>query len=100
MRFGQDLRGLRHAGGLSRAEPAWRAEVPASTLRNWEGDRGFPGVQAGLRLAGALGVAWGGWPRGRGPRGGLNPRFARRPSLFQGALAGPAAGDQRPVDVE
>jgi transcriptional regulator with XRE-family HTH domain len=30
--------------------------VPASTLRNWENGRGFPGVAAGVRLAGALGV--------------------------------------------
>jgi transcriptional regulator with XRE-family HTH domain len=30
--------------------------VPASTLRNWEADRGFPGLPALLRLSGALGV--------------------------------------------
>jgi hypothetical protein len=51
MSFGRHLRALREAAGLSR-----RAALPASTLRNWEGDRGFPGP-AGLRLAGALGVA-------------------------------------------
>jgi hypothetical protein len=30
--------------------------VPVSTLRNWEGDRGFPGLPALLRLAKPLGV--------------------------------------------
>jgi len=30
--------------------------VPVSTLRNWEDDRGFPGMPAFLRLAEALGV--------------------------------------------
>jgi hypothetical protein len=54
--FGHHLRELREAAGESRAGPARRAGVPASTLRNWEGDRGFPGVQAGLRLAAAQGV--------------------------------------------
>jgi transcriptional regulator with XRE-family HTH domain len=44
------------AAGLSRAGLARRAGVPASTLRNWKADRGFPGPAAGLRLAGALGV--------------------------------------------
>ena len=29
---------------------------PVGTLRGWEGDRGFPGLPAALRLAGALGV--------------------------------------------
>jgi transcriptional regulator with XRE-family HTH domain len=47
---------LREAAGLSQAALARRAGVPASTLRNWEADRGFPGVQAGLRLAAAQGV--------------------------------------------
>jgi transcriptional regulator with XRE-family HTH domain len=56
MSFGQHLRGLREGAGLSRPELARKAGVPASTLRNWEGDRGFPGLAACLRLAEALGV--------------------------------------------
>jgi putative transcriptional regulator len=56
MSFGQHLRTLRGEAGLSRAELARRAGVPAGTLRNWEGDRGFPGLPALLRLAEALGV--------------------------------------------
>jgi transcriptional regulator with XRE-family HTH domain len=56
MSFGQHLRGLREGAGLSRAELARRAGVPAGTLRNWEADRGFPGLPALIRLAGALGV--------------------------------------------
>jgi transcriptional regulator with XRE-family HTH domain len=47
---------LRERAGLSRAELARRAGVPVSTLRGWEGDRGFPGLPAALRLAAALGV--------------------------------------------
>jgi transcriptional regulator with XRE-family HTH domain len=57
MSFGQHLRTLRTAAGLSRAEAARRARVPASTLRNWENDRGFPYLAALLRLAEALGVS-------------------------------------------
>ena len=56
MSFGQHLRSLREGAGLSRAELARTAGVPASTLRNWEGDRGMPGVPVSLRLAEALGV--------------------------------------------
>jgi transcriptional regulator with XRE-family HTH domain len=54
--FGQRLRTWREPAGPSRAELAQRAGVPASTLRNWEGDRGFPGPRAFVNLAGALGV--------------------------------------------
>jgi transcriptional regulator with XRE-family HTH domain len=54
--FGGHLRGLREGAGLSRAELARRAGVPASTLSNWEGDRGFPTLAALYGLAGALGV--------------------------------------------
>ena len=56
MSFGRHLRALREGAGLSRSELAREAGVPVSTLRNWEGDRGFPGLPALLRLAGALGV--------------------------------------------
>jgi transcriptional regulator with XRE-family HTH domain len=56
MSFGGNLRRLREAAGLSRAELAWRGGVPASTLRGWEAGLGFPGLPAALRLAAALGV--------------------------------------------
>jgi putative transcriptional regulator len=56
MSFGQHLRGLRDEAGLSRAELARRADVPVTTLRNWENGRGFPGLAAGLRMAEVLGV--------------------------------------------
>jgi transcriptional regulator with XRE-family HTH domain len=56
MSFGQHLRALRAAAGLSRAELARRAGVPVGTLRNWEGDRGFPNLPTAMRLAEALGV--------------------------------------------
>jgi hypothetical protein len=51
MSFGQHLRGLREAAGMSRP-----AAVPVGTLRNGEAGGGFPGLPALLRLAGALGV--------------------------------------------
>jgi transcriptional regulator with XRE-family HTH domain len=47
---------LREAASPSRAGLARRAVVPVSSVRNWEGDRGFPGLAACLRLAAALGV--------------------------------------------
>jgi transcriptional regulator with XRE-family HTH domain len=56
MSFGQHLRALREGAGLSRPELARKAGIPVGTLRNWEGDRGFPGLPALLRLAEALGV--------------------------------------------
>jgi transcriptional regulator with XRE-family HTH domain len=56
MSFGGHLRTLREEAGLSRPELARRANVPASTLRNWEADRGFPKMPALLQLAKALGV--------------------------------------------
>jgi transcriptional regulator with XRE-family HTH domain len=56
MSFGRHLRALREEAGLSRAEAARRAGVPVSTLRNWEADRGMPGLPISLRLAKALGV--------------------------------------------
>jgi transcriptional regulator with XRE-family HTH domain len=54
--FGDHLRALREAAGLSRAELARKAGVPVSTLWNWEGGRGFPGLPACQRLAEALGL--------------------------------------------
>jgi transcriptional regulator with XRE-family HTH domain len=57
MSFGQHLRTLRTAAGLSRAEVARRARVPASTLRSRENDRGFPHPAALLRLTEALEVS-------------------------------------------
>jgi transcriptional regulator with XRE-family HTH domain len=57
MSFGQHLRGLREGAGLSRAALARKAGIPVSTLRNWEGDRGMPGVPAARRLADVLGVS-------------------------------------------
>src|SRR5262249_14719985 len=56
MSFGRHLRALREAAALSRAELARRVGVPVSTLRNWAGDRGLPGLPVSLRLAEALGV--------------------------------------------
>jgi len=56
MNFGGHLRILREEAGVSHAEPARRAGVPVSTLRDWENERGFPGTAAFLRLAQALGV--------------------------------------------
>jgi transcriptional regulator with XRE-family HTH domain len=56
MSFGGHMRELREEAGLSRPELARRAKVPVSTLRNWEGDRGFPNMPALLRLAKPLGV--------------------------------------------
>jgi transcriptional regulator with XRE-family HTH domain len=56
MSFGRHIKALREVAGLSRAELARRAAVPVSTLRNWENDRGFPGLPAVMRLAEALGV--------------------------------------------
>jgi transcriptional regulator with XRE-family HTH domain len=44
----------RRGGAIARL--ARRAIIPASTLRNWENDRGFPDMPAGVRLAEALGV--------------------------------------------
>jgi transcriptional regulator with XRE-family HTH domain len=56
MSFGQHLQKLRGEAGVSRRELARRAGVPESTLRSWESDRGFPGLQALLELARALGL--------------------------------------------
>ena len=71
MSFGGHLRALRGKAGLSRAGLARRAGVPVSTLRNWEGGRGMPGLPALVRLAGALGVPVERFAEGvEDPRGG------------------------------
>jgi transcriptional regulator with XRE-family HTH domain len=57
MSFGQHLRGVREEAGLTQAALARKAKIPASTLGNWERDRGFPSAGAFLRLAEALGVS-------------------------------------------
>jgi putative transcriptional regulator len=56
MTFGRHLRTLRGNAGLSRSELARETGISAGTLRNWETDRGFPGLAVCLRLAKALGV--------------------------------------------
>jgi transcriptional regulator with XRE-family HTH domain len=83
MSFGEHLRGLREAAGLTRAGLARRAGVPVSTLGNWEAERGFPGLPALLRLAGALGVPV--------------ERFAESVEDPAGDEVGPARGSPRRV---
>ena len=56
MSFGHHLRTLRTAAGLSRADAARRARVPASILREWENDRGFPPLATFRGWPEALGV--------------------------------------------
>jgi transcriptional regulator with XRE-family HTH domain len=57
MSFGNHLQALRGEAGLSRLAAARRANVPATTLRHWEANRGFPNLPALLRLARVLGVS-------------------------------------------
>ncbi|MCI0460337.1 MAG: helix-turn-helix domain-containing protein [Gemmataceae bacterium] len=55
--LGQRLQRLRAAAGLTQAQAAAAAEVPLSSLQNWEIDRREPGLRAACRLARALGVS-------------------------------------------
>jgi len=55
--FGERLRRLRDAAGLTQMQLAEKAGVPLTTLRNWEHDRREPLVSAAFKLAGALGVS-------------------------------------------
>jgi DNA-binding XRE family transcriptional regulator len=75
MNFGRHLRSLREDAGPSRAELARRVGVPVSTMRNWEGDWGMPGIPTALRRAEELGVLVEQFAeRGGGPcRGGTGP---------------------------
>lgn len=54
--LGQRLQRLRAGAGLTQAALAERAEVPTSSLQNWEIDRREPGWRAVCRLAKVLGI--------------------------------------------
>jgi transcriptional regulator with XRE-family HTH domain len=54
--LGQRLQRLRVAAGWTQSQVAAVAEVPLSSLQNWEIDRREPGFRAACRLAKALGV--------------------------------------------
>jgi transcriptional regulator with XRE-family HTH domain len=54
--FGQRLQRLRVQAGLTQAQVAEAADVPVSSLRNWEIDRREPGLRVACRLAKVLGV--------------------------------------------
>lgn len=55
--FGERLRRLRTAAGLTQEQVAEGAGVPLTSLRNWERDRREPSVTTGAALARALGVS-------------------------------------------
>jgi transcriptional regulator with XRE-family HTH domain len=78
MSFGQHMRTLREQAGLSRAELARTAQVPVSTLRNWEGDRGFPDLRALVCLATVLGVPVERFAEGVEDPGGDEPAPVRK----------------------
>jgi transcriptional regulator with XRE-family HTH domain len=80
MSFGEHLRKLREGAGLSRAELARKAAVPASTLLNWEVDRGFPGLTALLRLGAALGVTVEQLAEGVEDKAGDEPAAPKKPA--------------------
>ncbi len=54
--LGQRIQRLRAASGLTQSQVAQKADVPVSSLRNWEIDRREPGFRAVYRLAKTLGV--------------------------------------------
>jgi transcriptional regulator with XRE-family HTH domain len=87
MSFGRYSQALREAAALSRTDLARRVGVPASTLRDWKGDRGMPGLPVLLRLAEALGV-----PVERFAEGGKT-RPGRRRNRLQRHLDGPGNGE-------
>jgi putative transcriptional regulator len=95
MSFGRHLRALRDEAGLSGAELARRAGVPASTLRSWENDSGFPSLAAGLRLAGALGVAV-----GRFAEGVERPRRMWKEKTPLGQNSSPRRPGPRPAEED
>jgi transcriptional regulator with XRE-family HTH domain len=54
---GERLKALRERAGLSQPQLAAAAELPLTTLRNWEQGRREPLASAIVRLAKALGVS-------------------------------------------
>ena len=96
MSFGSHLRALREGASFSRAGLARRAGVPVSTLRNWEADRGMPGLPACLRLAEVLGVPVERFAEGvedpAGEEGEATRKHVRRTNQTAGRVAVPSTG--------
>lgn len=59
MSFGETLKNLREAAGLTQAQLATKAAVPLDTLRRWEQEKHLPQVDSALRLAKAMGIGVG-----------------------------------------
>lgn len=55
--MGLRLQEFRQRAGLSQAELAKAARLPAASLRNWEQGRRLPRLDAAYRLAQALGIS-------------------------------------------
>jgi transcriptional regulator with XRE-family HTH domain len=55
--FGQRLKRLRQAAGLSQQRLADAAGLPMGTVRGWEYDRREPLLSAAVKLAQGLGVS-------------------------------------------
>src|SRR5205809_425656 len=55
--LGQRLQRLRARAGLTQGQVASAADVPLSSLQNWEIERREPGFRAVCRLARVLGVS-------------------------------------------
>ncbi len=72
--FGDKLRRLRGAAGLTQMQLAERAGIPLATLRHWEHDRREPLVSALFKLADALGVDC------RAFQDGINAGHAEKPA--------------------
>jgi transcriptional regulator with XRE-family HTH domain len=57
MRYGEVLRKLREAAGLTQEQLADKAGVPIGSIRNYEQGQRLPGLVAGIRLAKVIGVS-------------------------------------------
>jgi transcriptional regulator with XRE-family HTH domain len=55
--MGERLQRIRRAKGLSQPQLAEAAQVPVSSLRNWEQGKRIPAFDTAARLAIALGVS-------------------------------------------